>query len=182
MHMMKKYWWILAGIVILGIGFFSMTSKPEVKKQPVMEAGNGDGIHWLSYEEAVKANKKKKKKYLVDVYTSWCGWCKVMDKQTFSDPTIAKYINEKFIPVKLNAERDTFTVYQGEKVKEPFLAGRIFRASGYPTTVFLGENESVLHSQAGFLDPSAMGALLHYYGDNAYKTMSWDQFKSTYGK
>ncbi|MCR9084859.1 MAG: thioredoxin family protein, partial [Cyclobacteriaceae bacterium] len=45
-----------------------------------------DQITWLKFEEAVAANQSDPKMLLVDVYTDWCGWCKKMDKETFTDP------------------------------------------------------------------------------------------------
>ena len=51
-------------------------------------------IEWLSFEEAVKRNETQPKKFIVDVYTDWCGWCKKMDASTFKNPVIIKYIKE----------------------------------------------------------------------------------------
>ena len=57
-------------------------------------------VKWMSFEEAVAKSKIEKRKIFIDVYTDWCGWCKVMDKSTFNDPQVAKILNEKFYPVK----------------------------------------------------------------------------------
>jgi len=43
-------------------------------------------IQWMKFEEAIAANANNPKMILVDVYTDWCGWCKKMDKETFTDP------------------------------------------------------------------------------------------------
>ncbi len=63
-------------------------------------------VKWMSFEEAVERSKTEKRKIFIDVFTDWCGWCKVMDKNTFPDLVIAKLLsNEKFYPVKFNAEQ-----------------------------------------------------------------------------
>ncbi|MGB3078914.1 MAG: DUF255 domain-containing protein, partial [Saprospiraceae bacterium] len=46
-------------------------------------------INWLTWEEAQAKNQQHPKKFIVDVYTQWCGWCKKMDKATFEEPKIA---------------------------------------------------------------------------------------------
>ncbi|HYG50376.1 MAG TPA: DUF255 domain-containing protein [Flavobacteriales bacterium] len=62
-------------------------------------------IKWYTWEQAMVKNKKKPKMIFVDVYTNWCGWCKVMDSKTFSDSAVAAYMNKHFYCVKFNAEQ-----------------------------------------------------------------------------
>ena len=61
-------------------------------------------VKWYTFEEAVELNKKEQRKIFIDVYTDWCGWCKKMDANTFSNPVIAKILNEDYYAVKFNAE------------------------------------------------------------------------------
>lgn len=62
-------------------------------------------IKWNDFNEAETQIKKHPKKYIfVDLYTDWCGWCKLMDKKTFTDPEVVKVLNKKFIPVKFDAQ------------------------------------------------------------------------------
>ena len=75
---------------------------------PFGEKEGTEKINWLTFEEAVAKAEKKDKPLFIDVYTTWCGWCKVMDRNTFTDPGIIKEINKNFYAVKFNAEtRDT---------------------------------------------------------------------------
>ena len=74
-----------------------------------------EGIKWISFEEAVMLSEKTPKKLFIDVYTSWCGWCKKMDATTFKEKEVVSFINENFYPVKLNAEtRDTIRFREKE--------------------------------------------------------------------
>ena len=63
-------------------------------------------IQWMSFEDAVAMtqNEGNTKKVFIDVYTDWCGWCKKMDKDTFQNPEVAKYMQENYYMVKFNAE------------------------------------------------------------------------------
>ena len=61
-------------------------------------------VHWVSFEEAVELTKKNPKPILIDVYTQWCGPCKMMSKNTFNHPVISDYINKNFYAVKFDAE------------------------------------------------------------------------------
>jgi thioredoxin-related protein len=62
-------------------------------------------IKWLTIQQAYALAQKTPKKFVVDVYTNWCGWCKVMDRQTFTEPAIVDYVNKNYYAVKLNAEQ-----------------------------------------------------------------------------
>ena len=42
-------------------------------------------IEWMSLSEALEAQKKEPKKIIMDVYTKWCGPCKLLDKNTFAE-------------------------------------------------------------------------------------------------
>ncbi|MGB1242129.1 MAG: thioredoxin family protein, partial [Chitinophagales bacterium] len=77
-------------------------SKPTAQASSVEMTGK---VNWISMEDLPAAMDKEPRKVLVDLYTGWCGWCKRMDKNTFSYPEIASYINENFHAVKFNAEQ-----------------------------------------------------------------------------
>ncbi len=76
---------------------------------------NNTEINWMSFEEAFELAEENPKKIFVDVYTDWCGFCKRMDNETFSDPIIAEIINEHYYPVKFNAEHVEPIYYRGTK-------------------------------------------------------------------
>ena len=60
-------------------------------------------INWFELDSNTKINNNGKK-IIIDLYTDWCGWCKVMDRNTFTDDDVINLINDKFIPVKFDAE------------------------------------------------------------------------------
>lgn len=137
-----------------------------IKKQSAQNATsdhmNTGGMQWLTIEEAEKLGNKDGKKYLVDVYTDWCGWCKVMDKKTFSDPETQKFLQENFHVIKFNAEQKEPITFQGKTYEwEPSGRKGINRLANellgsrlsYPTIVYLDENMKKIKSSPGFKDP-----------------------------
>ncbi|MFN5183228.1 MAG: thioredoxin family protein [Bacteroidota bacterium] len=61
-------------------------------------------VNWISFGEAVEKCKLKPKMILIDVYTTWCGPCKMLSANTFANEKIAKYLNENYYCVKFDAE------------------------------------------------------------------------------
>jgi thiol:disulfide interchange protein len=57
------------------------------------------GIQWISLEEAEAKMKVEPKKVYIDLFTDWCYWCKVMDKKTFTNPSVIDYRNQRLYPI-----------------------------------------------------------------------------------
>ncbi|MGM5631793.1 DUF255 domain-containing protein [Apibacter raozihei] len=74
-----------------------------------------DLIQWKSIQQADSIQQKGDQRLiLVDIYTEWCGPCKLMDRYTFHDQKVVDYINENFIPVKFNAESKENVTFKGK--------------------------------------------------------------------
>lgn len=152
--------------------------------------GETEKIKWVTFQEAVELSKTSKKKIFIDVYTDWCGWCKVMDKNTFANPVIAKYMNEHFYAVKLNAEMKDTVVFNGTTFVNPnpkqmrsthqLAASLLNNKLSYPTTVYLDENFSLLTQVPGYLKPEQMEPILKYFGGNAYPNTKWEDYQKTF--
>ncbi|MEQ1798112.1 MAG: DUF255 domain-containing protein [Lacibacter sp.] len=69
-------------------------------------------LNWITLQEAEEKLKSESRPILVDLYTDWCGWCKVMDKKTYTNQQLIKYLNEKYYVVKLNAESKAEIVWK----------------------------------------------------------------------
>jgi len=146
-------------------------------------------IKWYTIEEALEKNKKEPRKIIIDVYTDWCGWCKVMDKNTFSNSFIADYLNKKFYPVKFNAEQ-TSDVKIGDKVFKFVksgargyheLAAALLQGQlSYPSVVFLDENLGLIYISRGYIQASQFDMISKYIGENYYKSIKWEEFTKSY--
>ena len=142
-----------------------------------------DKLTWLSFEQAVELQSKAPKKIIIDVYTDWCGWCKKMDKYTYTNDSVIKYINANYYLVKLNAEqkedikfRDKTFSFKPEYKSHELAVSLLNGQMSYPTTVFLDENINILTVVPGYLTPKDLNPILKYFGENIYKTMNWKEY------
>ncbi len=137
-------------------------------------------IDWMSWSEAIKANRQKEsRKFMIDVYTGWCGWCKKMDKHTFQKPAVASYINEHFWPVKLDAERKDDIIFNNDTMEFMSSKGRngthelalrlMQGRASYPTVVFLDERVGMISPVPGYKKPKQMIPLLEFINKEVYK-------------
>jgi len=146
-------------------------------------------VKWYSIEEAFALTKKEPRKILIDVYTDWCSWCKVMDRNTFSNPVIAEYMNKNFYPVKFNAEQKTDVVLDGKTYKyvgsgsrgyNELAAELLNNQLGYPSVVFLDEKTKMIQPVQGYIKAPQFDGMIRFIGDDAYKTKKWEEFQAGY--
>jgi len=109
-----------------------------------------ESVTWKSVDDGLKLGKDTHKYVLADVYTDWCGWCKRLDKEAFSNDGMAKLLNEKFVCVKANAEDKG----AGEK-----LAGQ-YKVSGYPCALVFDQSGKFIGKVSGYRDPKSYEAAL----------------------
>ena len=146
-------------------------------------------VKWLTWDEAIAASKKEPRKFFVDVYTDWCGWCKKMDKATFDNPEVAKYLNANYYPIKFNAEQrteiklnDKTYQYVGSGIRGYHqLAKEItFGRLSYPTGVFMDENLKVIQPVPGYKSPEEFEMIMKYFAEDYHKTTPWQKYYDNY--
>ncbi len=152
LHSMKKI--VFIGFLLLAANFAQAQEK----------------IEWLKFEDAVAASEANPKMLFVDVYTDWCGWCKKMDKDTFTDPAVIKYINENFYAVKMNAEDDKRTFdFKGKKYSEAKMAATM-RVQSYPNFVIIDPTLQNITQLPGYREPIPFLAGLGEIVDKGFGT------------
>lgn len=146
-------------------------------------------VNWLTFEEAVKLQEKEPKMMFIDMYTDWCGWCKRMDKTTYENPVVAKYINEHFYAVKMDAEQKEDINYSGRTFKYVAngrkgyheLAATLLQGKmSYPSTVFFNKKMQVLQAVPGYQDAKSFEAILAFFAQEAYLTTQWNNFQKNF--
>ena len=163
---------------VITILFFMLIAFSPVKKEKVQ---------WLTVAELQEAYNKNPKPVLVDVYTSWCGWCKVMNKETYSNQKVAAYINEHFYAVKFDAEQKDSVEWDGKKFgynkynKVNDMAVYFCGSQmGFPTTVFLPALNAKPATLSGFLKAKEIESPLKFFGEGIYKIKSFEVFNKTF--
>ena len=144
-------------------------------------------VKWYTWEEAIAANKIEKRKLMIDVYTGWCGWCKVMDKKTFSDKAVAAYLNNNFYPIKLDAEQKEAIQYdqhtfeymagQGRRGVHALAYSLLDGQLSYPSIVFMDENIQRIMISKGFKGPDEFLEELEFTASDEYKNKSFKEFQ-----
>lgn len=146
-------------------------------------------IQWISIEEAEKLNKQQPKKIMIDVYTDWCGWCKKMDKETFTNPVIAEIINEHYYAVKLDGEgKDEITfngtsykfVAQGSRGYHELAAGLLNGKLSYPSIAYLNEELQLLGAVPGYKSPASIEPLLNYIAEDKFTSVSLEDYQKSF--
>ncbi|TXF90365.1 DUF255 domain-containing protein [Neolewinella aurantiaca] len=149
-------------------------------------------IKWMSWDEAITANKKEPKKLLVDVYTEWCGWCKKMDKAVFTDPVIEAYVKENFYAVKFDAEQKGAIKYDGytfnfnpeatRRGVHDLAVALLDSRMSYPSIVYLDENRDRISISPGFKPANKFINELNFIQGGHYKTKTYQEYLKTIGK
>lgn len=109
-------------------------------------------INWLSFDKgliALEADTSGKHMF-VDITASWCGWCKKMEREAFSDSTVISMLNNNFIPVKVWGDSDNILDIEGYRISERKLAKSEFKVSGYPCFYFLTPDKTKVGPLRGY--------------------------------
>ncbi|MFK7783692.1 MAG: thioredoxin family protein [Crocinitomicaceae bacterium] len=147
-------------------------------------------INWITFEEAFALHQEEPKKWVIDVWTTWCGWCKRMDATTFSDSLVVEHINQNFYAVSLDGEykediqigeRTYKFVPNGRRGYHELPAELMGGKMSYPTYIFLSEELQNLTAVAGYRVAKDFLQIVEFF--EAYDSenpMKWEDFVATY--
>lgn len=157
----------------------SQTPSEEKKDQKTEESNPGSkktpNVKWYQYDEGLAKAKKEKKHMMVHFYTTSCGWCKKMDRDTFGNEDVKEVLNESYVPIKVNGQSARKVKLDGEEVTERQLAG-MYRVRAYPITWFLKQSGERIAPRMGYAGPEEFVYILNWVKDDLYEKISFQEF------
>ncbi len=109
-------------------------------------------IKWQSWsKEAFEKSRIERKPILLDIFGSWCHWCHVMDKTSYSDQSVIDLVTKNFVPVRVDTD------------KRPDV-NRRYNMGGWPSTVFL-DSEGKVITGGTYIPPQQMREVLRSVTD-----------------
>lgn len=109
-------------------------------------------VNWVSLSEAQELSKDSPKTIFIDFTADWCGWCKVMDKNTFSDATVASYMNENYYSVRLDYDSKEKLNFFGDQLTAREL-GTKYKVPGLPTILLVSHDNKKSKTLVGYKKP-----------------------------
>lgn len=174
--MLLKPLWIYA-LIMFTVGINKVPSTGKEK------------IQWLTLEEAQVKMQNDPKPVIIDLYTKWCYWCKVMDKKTYTNQKVINYINQNFYAVKLDAEARKTIQWEDKDFKfNPDMNVNdisLYLTNGqlsFPTTIIYTSVNEAPANIPGFMAPDEIEPFLKYFGEQKYKKQTFQDFLKGFRK
>ena len=150
-------------------------------------APSAERLKWMTLVDVTESLEKEKRPILIDLYTDWCGWCKIMDKKTYANKNVMQYLQDKFYPVRVNAEsRETITWngktysfnpnYRSNEFAVYVTQGRL----EFPTTVIIPADGSEPQAIPGYLEPKDFELIVKYFGEGGYGKTPFDEYRKNF--
>ncbi len=153
-------------------------------------------INWMTFEEAIEkvqtdvAAGRETRMIFIEIYATWCPYCKRLDTSTMVDPAVIAKLNERFYPVRFDGEHKqdiSFAGYNfkyvpnGDRGYHELAAGLAGGQLSYPTLVFMNEDLKVVQPLPGYRDAEELLPILAFFGDGHYTNVPWETFMEAYG-
>lgn len=151
---------VLTGALIIIL----LSPVPKLESAVTRDSGRNsstEALKWHGFNEGMALAAKEKKLVLIDVFTDWCHWCKVMDKETYTKESVIDYINKNYIAIKLDAESEEKIRYGKKEVsmKDWSIDMGI---TGFPTTLFMESDGTPVTLLPGYTPADLFSDILEY--------------------
>jgi thioredoxin 1 len=141
---------LLVASIFVAIAMITVACLPKKKDEPVastaISSGEG-GIKFIeeNWSKALTEAKKQKKLIFLDAYTSWCGPCKMLKRNTFPNKAAGEYFNKNFINIALDMEKG-----DGPAIAEKF------QVTAYPTLIITDADGKMITYTRGYVEAAQL--------------------------
>lgn len=157
-------------------------------------------VQWVEFADALKTASASGKHIMVDVYTDWCGYCKKLESETYSEEGVRKVLAESYVSVKLKgdsgkklkvtaqpveAEGKTllqFVVTDSAAASEAALSRGALKAQGFPTIAFLAPDGRLITTRSGYVNAEMFTHIINFIKDDLYEVMTFNDYMESLQK
>ena len=130
---------------------------------PVMAGEHG--VHWLTYKQGLEKQRELKKPMLLFFHLSYCYRCKQMERKVYEDSKVISFINQHFIPVIVDLDKEKQTA-------------KLFEVDYTPTHVFIAPDGSTALREKDVITKTRFERMLEYVAQEKYKTINFDAYEN----
>jgi len=136
------------------------------EQKQIITATKLSSIDWQPYAKGIDVAKAEDKPLFLYFHADWCTYCKKLKKTTFADKDVLNYLNDNFISITIDTEKEkAFASQWGIK--------------GLPTLWFLESDSSKISNLPGYVGPEQFLVILKYIRTQSYEKMSFAEFVKT---
>ncbi len=140
---------------------------------PTATAQSREQVNWLTFEQLSDSLDARPKKVLISFHTEWCAYCRKMHQEVYTNPQVAKTINDGYYAVQFDAETTDTVRFDGQVFANSRATSRrkafhdlalILGSRGHrftvPVTLVFDEKFNVISRHFEYLDSKKLLAIL----------------------
>ncbi len=157
---------LLTAIVLLLVGAYPVYG----------QQSKSANTQWYNFDEATELSAESEKDLFLFMEADWCGICKRMHREVFTDSAIQSLLTTYFYPIRVDIESKDKLSFKGEIMTSKSFSKKM-KMSATPTIIFLQPDHTVIGSKAGFMDIGELSILLKYIHSDAWERMPFEDYQ-----
>jgi thioredoxin-related protein len=172
---------LLASVLVFGLiaaGGIAFSLMPPQTGLEVAEATAKTAagpVQWRNYTNGLSEAKTKGKPIFVQFFATWCGYCRKMDQETFTNTQVQSQLN-KFVSVRVTESSENKVSHEGKVMSERELTAA-HGVTGFPTLVFMESDGKVIGKIPGYLGPEDFAGMLKFIETGSYRKMDYESYR-----